>query len=58
MKMKLTNYTVETMKREIQEHLFIYWLKSGSSDWEDPDMREIWLLWHDAMASQIVVVDD
>lgn len=56
--MKLTNYTVETMKREIQEHLFLYWLKSSSSDWEDPDMREIWLLWHDAMASQIVVIDD
>lgn len=55
---KLTNYTVETMKREIQEHLFLYWLESSSNDWQDPDMREIWLLWHDAMVSQIVAVDD
>ena len=55
--MQLTRYTVETMKREIQEHLFDYWLKSSSSDWEDPDMREIWLLWNHAMRSQIEVTE-
>ena len=54
--MKLTNYTISQMQKEIESFLFIKWLDSSLNDWEDPDLRELWLLYHDIMKRQIAVV--
>lgn len=54
--MKLTNYTIHTMKNEIQEFLFIKWLDSELKDWKDPELRELWTLYHEIMAKQVEVV--
>jgi hypothetical protein len=58
MKMKLTNYTISQMKKEIEEFLFIKWIESDLYDWNDPELRELWLLYHDAMAKQVNVIRD
>lgn len=55
--MKLTNYTISQMKKEIESFLFVKWLDSSLNDWEDHEMRELWLLYHDVMKRQITVVD-
>lgn len=56
--MKLTSYTISQMQKEIESFLFIKWLDSSLNDWEDPDLRELWLLYHDIMKRQIRVVDN
>ncbi len=55
--MKLTNYTISQMQKEIEKFLFIKWLDSTLDDWEDPEMRELWLLYHEVMSRQIKVVE-
>jgi hypothetical protein len=56
--MKLTNYTISQMKKEIEEFLFIKWIESDLDDWQDAELRELWLLYHDAMAKQVNVIRD
>ncbi len=55
--MKLTNYTISQMQKEIEKFLFIKWLDSDLDDWEDHEMRELWLLYHEVMSRQIKVTD-
>ena len=45
------------MKAEIEKFLFIKWLDSDLDDWDDPDMRDLWLLYHEVMSRQVKVVD-
>ena len=56
--MKLTTYTLSQMKKEIEEFLFIKWLESDLYDWNEPELRELWLLYHDAMAKQVNIIRD
>jgi hypothetical protein len=55
--MKLTNYTISQMKAEIEKFLFIKWLESDLDDWQDHEMRELWLLYHEIFVKQCEVVE-
>ena len=55
--MKLTNYTVHTMKKEIEEFLFIKWLKSDLKDCKDPEIKDLYRLYHAIMTKQVDVID-
>lgn len=55
--MKLTNYTISQMKAEIEKFLFLKWLGSDLDDWADPEMRDMWLMYHEIMSRQVEVVD-
>jgi hypothetical protein len=45
------------MKNEIQEFLFIKWLKSDLKDCKDPEIKELYKNYHAIMAKQIEVVE-
>lgn len=57
-KMKLTSYTLSQMKAEIEKFLFIKWIESDLDDWTDPELRELWLLYHEVMARQVNIIHD
>lgn len=56
--MKLTNYTISQMQKEIENFLFIKWIGSDLEDWADPELRELWLLYHEVMARQVNIIHD
>jgi len=55
--MKLTPYIISQIQKEIESFLFIKWLKSDLNDWEDAELRELWLLYHEIFAKQVEVID-
>ena len=55
--MKLDNYTASKIKEQISEFLFIKWLKSDLDNWADPELRELWRMYHEIMARQVEIVD-
>lgn len=54
--MKLTTYTISQMQKEIESFLFIKWLESDLDDWQDHEMRELWLLYHEIFVKQCEVI--
>lgn len=56
--MKLTSYTLSQMKAEIEKFLFIKWVESDLDDWTDPELRELWLLYHEVMSRQVNIIHD
>lgn len=55
--MKLDAYTANRIQEQISHFLFIKWLKSDLNDWEDAELRELWLLYHEIFAKQVKVID-
>lgn len=54
--MKLTTYTISQMQKEIESFLFVKWLESDLDDWQDHEMRELWLLYHEIFVKQCEVI--
>ena len=55
--MKLDNYTASKIKEQISEFLFIKWLKSERTDWQDKELVELWDEYHKIMNRHINVVE-
>jgi hypothetical protein len=55
--MKLTNYTIHTMKKEIEEFLFIKWLEGALWDSNHPEIKELYENYHAIMIKQVEVID-
>ncbi len=55
--MKLSPYTISKIEDEVKSFLFIKWLESEQKDWKDPELKELFELYHAILSNQIKVID-
>jgi len=53
---KLDNYTTSKIKDQIEEFLFIKWLKNDLKDCKDPEIKELYKLYYEIMSKQVNIV--
>jgi len=56
--MKLDNDTASKMQEQIGTFLFIQWLEGGLWGTTNPEIQELYRLYHDIMIKQIAVVHE